>query len=213
MNRNDKGIFFNIRNFKIAFFISGDKDQNEKEINALINLAKSGLVDIAVVGNETLMREELTENELLEYIHRVKQAIPGVPVTYVDAYYQFIERPQLIDACDVILVNCYPFWEGCSIEQSATYLKQMYAVTQKAANGKQVIISETGWPNQGESTKDAQPSEINAMKYFINTTNWAQQNEVPLFYFSSFDESWKVHHEGDVGARWGLWDTNEDLKF
>jgi len=197
----------------VGAWISGDKDQNEKEINALINLAKSGLVDIAVVGNETLMREELTENELLEYIHRVKQAIPGVPVTYVDAYYQFIERPQLIDACDVILVNCYPFWEGCSIEQSATYLKQMYAVTQKAANGKQVIISETGWPNQGESTKDAQPSEINAMKYFINTTNWAQQNEVPLFYFSSFDESWKVHHEGDVGARWGLWDTNEDLKF
>ena len=197
----------------VGAWISDDKDQNEKEINALINLAKFGLVDIAVVGNETLMREELTENELLEYIHRVKQAIPGVPVTYVDAYYQFIERPQLIDACDVILVNCYPFWEGCSIEQSATYLKQMYAVTQKAANGKQVIISETGWPNQGESTKDAQPSEINAMKYFINTTNWAQQNEVPLFYFSSFDESWKVHHEGDVGARWGLWDTNEDLKF
>jgi GPH family glycoside/pentoside/hexuronide:cation symporter len=197
----------------VGAWIGSDKSQNEKELARLIKLGKSGLVDIAVVGNETLMREELTENELLEYIHRVKQALPGIPVTYVDAYYQFIERPQLIDACDVILVNCYPFWEGCSIEQSATYLKQMYAVTQKAANGKPVIIAETGWPNQGVSTKDAQPSEINAMKYFINTTNWAQQNEVPLFYFSSFDESWKVHHEGDVGARWGLWDTNEKLKF
>ena len=197
----------------VGAWIGSDKSQNEKELATLIKLGKSGLVDIAVVGNETLMREELTENELLEYIHRVKQALPGIPVTYVDAYYQFIERPQLIDACDVILVNCYPFWEGCSIEQSATYLKQMYAVTQKAANGKPVIIAETGWPNQGVSTKDAQPSENNAMKYFINTTNWAQQNEVPLFYFSSFDESWKVHHEGDVGARWGLWDTNEKLKF
>lgn len=197
----------------VGAWIGSDKSQNEKELARLIKLGKSGLVDIAVVGNETLMREELTENELLEYIHRVKQALPGIPVTYVDAYYQFIERPQLIDACDVILVNCYPFWEGCSIEQSATYLKQMYAVTQKAANGKPVIIAETGWPNQGVSTKDAQPSENNAMKYFINTTNWAQQNEVPLFYFSSFDESWKVHHEGDVGARWGLWDTNEKLKF
>ena len=197
----------------VGAWIGSDKSQNEKELATLIKLGKSGLVDIAVVGNETLMREELTQNELLEYIHRVKQALPGIPVTYVDAYYQFIERPQLIDACDVILVNCYPFWEGCSIEQSATYLKQMYAVTQKAANGKPVIIAETGWPNQGVSTKDAQPSENNAMKYFINTTNWAQQNEVPLFYFSSFDESWKVHHEGDVGARWGLWDTNEKLKF
>jgi GPH family glycoside/pentoside/hexuronide:cation symporter len=34
-----------------------------------------------------------------------------------------------------------------------------------------------------------------------------------MFYFSSFDESWKVHQEGDVGARWGLWDKFENLKY
>ena len=197
----------------VGAWISGDKAQNEQELKALIDLGKLGLVSIAVVGNETLLREELTENELIGYIQRVQEALPGIPVAYVDAYYQFIERPQLMEACDVILVNCYPFWEGSSIEESATHLKQMYAVTQKAANGKPVIITETGWPNQGDATKDAVPSEINAMKYFINTANWAQKNEVPIFYFSSFDESWKVHHEGDVGARWGIWDANENLKF
>ncbi|MDC1259851.1 glycosyl hydrolase family 17 protein, partial [Flavobacteriaceae bacterium] len=116
-------------------------------------------------------------------------------------------------ACDVILVNCYPFWEGCNIEQSSIYLKQMYAVTQQLAKGKPVIITETGWPNRGDRLESAQPTENNAMKYFIDTSNWAQKNEIPLFYFSSFDESWKVHHEGDVGARWGLWDKNEKLKF
>ncbi len=197
----------------VGAWIGSDKAQNEKELNTLIKLGKSGFVDIAVVGNETLMREELTEEELIAYINRVKRSLPGIPVGYVDAYYQFVERPKLIDACDVILANCYPFWEGCSIEQSATYLKQMYAVTQQVANGKPVIITETGWPNQGDHTKDAEPSENNAMKYFIDTAKWAGQNEVPLFYFSSFDESWKVHHEGDVGARWGLWDKNENLKF
>jgi glycoside/pentoside/hexuronide:cation symporter, GPH family len=197
----------------VGAWISGDKAQNEQELKALIDLGKLGLVSIAVVGNETLLREELTENELIGYIQRVQEALPGIPVAYVDAYYQFIERPQLMEACDIILVNCYPFWEGSSIEESATHLKQMYAVTQKAANGKPVIITETGWPNQGDATKDAVPSEINAMKYFINTANWAQKNEVPIFYFSSFDESWKVHHEGDVGARWGIWDANENLKF
>ena len=197
----------------VGAWIGDDIAQNEKEISGLIKLGESGLVDIAVVGNETLMREELTEQQLIAYINRVKRALPGIPVGYVDAYYQFVERPKLIEACDVLLVNCYPFWEGCSIEESATYLKQMYAVTQKVSNGKPVIITETGWPNQGDHTKAAQPSENNAMKYFINTANWAQQNKVPLFYFSSFDESWKVHHEGDVGAKWGLWDKNEKLKF
>jgi GPH family glycoside/pentoside/hexuronide:cation symporter len=197
----------------VGAWIGDDKNQNEKEIIALIKLVKSGLVDIAVVGNETLMRGELSEENLIAYINRVKKALPGIPVGYVDAYYQFVERPKLTEVCDVLLVNCYPFWEGCSIDQSATYLKQMYALTQKVSDGKPVIITETGWPSQGNPTNAAYPSENNAMKYFINTVNWAQQNKVPMFYFSSFDESWKVHHEGDVGARWGLWDKNEQIKF
>ena len=47
----------------VGAWIGDDKNQNEKEIKALIKLAKSGLVDIAVVGNETLMRGELSEEE------------------------------------------------------------------------------------------------------------------------------------------------------
>jgi GPH family glycoside/pentoside/hexuronide:cation symporter len=197
----------------VGAWIGDDKTQNEKEIKALIKLGESELIDIAVVGNETLMRGELSEEELLAYINRVKKALPGIPVGYVDAYYQFEKRSKLIDACDVILVNCYPFWEGCNIEQSSIYLKQMYAVTQQFAKGKPVIITETGWPNKGDSLQSAKPTESNAMKYFIDSSNWAKKNEIPLFYFSSFDESWKVHHEGDVGARWGIWDKNEKLKF
>jgi len=197
----------------VGAWIGDDKIQNEKEIKALIKLGESELIDIAVVGNETLMRGELSEEELLAYINRVKKALPGIPVGYVDAYYQFEKRSKLIDACDVILVNCYPFWEGCNIDQSSIYLKQMYAVTQQFAKGKPVIITETGWPNKGDSLQSAKPTENNAMKYFIDSSNWAQKNEIPLFYFSSFDESWKVHHEGDVGARWGIWDKNEKLKF
>ncbi|WP_337993264.1 hypothetical protein [Riemerella anatipestifer] len=57
------------------------------------------------------------------------------------------------------------------------------------------------------------PSQENALDYFINTQLWAMDEGIPCFYFSSFDESWKVGAEGDVGAHWGLWDTNEKLKF
>ena len=34
-----------------------------------------------------------------------------------------------------------------------------------------------------------------------------------MFYFSSFDESWKERYEGNVGQRWGIWDKNEKLKY
>tara|TARA_B110000090_G_scaffold117816_1_gene131181 strand:- start:637 stop:2985 length:2349 start_codon:yes stop_codon:yes gene_type:complete len=197
----------------VGAWIGEDKDKNEEEINALIELAKKGFVDIAVVGNEVLMRNEQTEQDVLNYIHRVKEALPNLKVSYVDAYYQFLERPKLIEACDVLLINCYPFWEGCSIEQSSQYLKNMVSVTRTVAKGKPVIIAETGWPNKGESTEAAKPSENNTMQYFININNLVKDENIDMFYFSSFDESWKVHHEGDVGQRWGIWDKNEKLKF
>jgi glycoside/pentoside/hexuronide:cation symporter, GPH family len=197
----------------VGAWIDSDKANNEKEIHALITLAKKGHVDIAVVGNEVLLRNELSEQELIALIRKVKIALPNVQVGYVDAYFQFKEHPALVDACDLVLANCYPFWEGCSIEQSSGYLNQMYAVTKEAARGKKVIITETGWPDQGSANHNAEPSETNAMRYFINTQNWSRQENLDMFYFSSFDESWKVRHEGDVGQRWGLWDKNEKLKY
>jgi GPH family glycoside/pentoside/hexuronide:cation symporter len=197
----------------VGAWIGQDREKNEREIESLIELAKNGVVDIAVVGNEVLLRGELTENEMLEYIQKVKKALPNIPVGYVDAYYQFYERPALIEACDVLLINCYPFWEGASIESATAYLRQMYALIQQKANGKQVIIAETGWPNQGKNVHQAVPSNTNAMKYFINVSTWAEKENIKIFYFSSFDESWKVHHEGDVGAGWGIWNQKEQLKY
>ncbi|MFP4847057.1 MFS transporter [Winogradskyella sp. PE311] len=197
----------------VGAWIGKDKDKNEKEINALIQLAKEGYVDIAVVGNEVLMRNEQTEQNIIDYIKRIKQAMPNLKVSYVDAYYQFLERPKLIEACDVLLINCYPFWEGSSVEQASEYLKEMVAVTKVVSKGKPIIITETGWPDQGDKVGKAEPSSQNAMKYFINSNNLAIDEKVPLFYFSSFDESWKVHNEGDLGARWGIWDKDEKLKY
>ena len=66
---------------------------------------------------------------------------------------------------------------------------------------------------QGESFEGAHPSFDNAIKYFINTQQWSNEDDIDIFYFSSFDESWKVGDEGDVGAYWGLWDKDENLKY
>jgi GPH family glycoside/pentoside/hexuronide:cation symporter len=197
----------------VGAWIDTNKAKNEEEIKGLISLAQKGYVDIAVVGNEVLLRNDLTKQELIHYIRQVKKALPNIPVGYVDAYFQFKEHSDLVDACDVILANCYPFWEGCAIDQASGYLKQMYTVTKEAAKGKKVIIAETGWPDQGTGNAQAQPSEENAMRYFINSQNWAQHENIETFYFSSFDESWKVRHEGDVGQAWGLWNKNEQLKY
>jgi GPH family glycoside/pentoside/hexuronide:cation symporter len=198
----------------VGAWISQDKERNEREIKALVQLAEAGLVDIAAVGNEVLQRNELSEQEIIQYLQRVRALLPKhVPLGYVDAYYHFLDKPALIDACDVVLINCYPFWEGADNEHALHYLQQMYAMTNQVANGKKVIITETGWPSKGQNVQGANPSAENAMKYFVNTQHWAEGNNIEMFYFSSFDESWKLHHEGEVGTQWGLWDIHEKQKF
>ena len=52
------------------------------------------------------------------------------------------------------------------------------------------------------------------IKYFIAfSSEESAKDTIEIFYFSSFDESWKVGAEGDVGAYWGLWDKDENLKY
>lgn len=197
----------------VGAWLGNDPEINRREVEGLINLAKEGLVDIAAVGNEVMYRKDLSEDELLDYIREVKKAIPHIPAGYVDAYYEFTHRPAITEICDLILCNCYPFWEGCPFENSLEYMKQMYYQAKSAANGKEVIITETGWPSKGENLRGAVPSEKSARDYFINTQLWSANENIPVFYFSSFDESWKVGAEGTVGAYWGIWDKNEQLKF
>lgn len=198
----------------VGAWISDDKERNEKEIQSLIKLANAGLVTIAAIGNEVLHRGEISEQELISYIERVREALPKtIPVGYVDAYYQFLDRPNLVAACDVILANLYPFWEGAKNDYAISYLNEMIEVTKNVAQGKKIIITETGWPSTGQVVDAAQPSKSNAMKYFISSQTWAKNNNIDLFHFSSFDESWKVKQEGAVGTSWGIWDKNEKFKF
>lgn len=200
-------------NTLVGAWLGSDLEKNEAEMQGLKNLASQGLVDIAAIGNEVMYRKDLTEEQLLAYLHDFKASFPNINTGYVDAYYEFTDRPNITAACDVILANCYPFWEGCPIEYALLYMKDMYHQATVAGGGKKVIITETGWPSEGGGFEGSLASDRNFLKYFIDAQKWSSEESIEMFYFSSFDESWKVGNEGDVGAYWGIWDKNEQLKF
>ncbi len=201
----------------VGAWIGTDPQINEREIASVIEVARAGHADIVAVGNEVLLREDMGEDELLACIRRVKDALrdvsPAVPVGYVDAYYLFELHPKITAACDVVLTNCYPFWEGCPREGALAYMQNMMRRTRAAAPGKRIVISETGWPDQGSAFHGSVPSTEGAMAYFVDTVQWAERDDIEIFYFAAFDEAWKVGAEGDVGAYWGLWDKDGQPKF
>ena len=197
----------------VGIGLGADMEENEVEFANGLQIARAGHADVLAVGNEILLRGDLSVEELAGYIQRAREEAPGVPIGYVDAYFLFENHPRIAEVCDLILINCYPFWERCPLEYSLPYMQEMVRRTQAVAHGKKVVITETGWPSAGSPYGGSIPGEDNALNYFIQTYEWAQQDDVEIFYFSSFDEAWKTGDEGDVGCYWGLWDAAGNLKF
>ena len=127
-----------------------------------------------------------------------------MPVGHVDAYYEFTDYPAIADACDVILANCYPYWEGCSLEYSLMYMKQMYQEAKDAGRVKACNHHRNGLASSGQSIGGAHASFNVIAPSILLIIRWSNESGIEMFYFSSFDESWKVEKEGDVGAAWGL---------
>ncbi len=197
----------------VGAWLGTDAGINARELAGLVEVARAGHADLVAVGNEVLLRGDLDEDALIGHIEQVRRALPGIPVGYVDAYFLFEKHPRVTAACDVVLSNCYPFWEGCPREQALAYLQTMVARCHAAAPGKRVIVSETGWPDQGSAFHGAVPGHEAAMQYLVDMAAWAEREGIEWFHFAAFDEAWKVGAEGDVGAFWGLWDQHARLKF
>ncbi len=197
----------------VGAWIDKNLHQNEAELSSLKSLIADGVVDIASVGNEVLFRTDVNEDLLLEYISQVKEIAGNVPVGLVDVYYEVIGHQRLIDVSDILMINCYPYWEGADIKFASLHLQEMYHKVSQIAEGKKIVITETGWPSKGQNVRDAEPSNENVMRYVADISEWSKARNIEMFYFSSFDEAWKIHSEGWAGTAWGLWDKNEKFKY
>jgi exo-beta-1,3-glucanase (GH17 family) len=191
--------------------------ENEAGLQNLITAAQKGYVDVAVIGNETLLfkrldtNEEENANRLIVFIQRFRQAVPGVPVTTADNYENLLNHRSVMAACDQIFVNIYPFHQQVPVAEAVGLLAGHYFETKTAAAGKRVVISETGWPSCGNPNGGAIASPENAARYFKDFISWAEGENVPYFYFEAFCELWKSE-EGTVGPCWGVWSKEGVLK-
>jgi glycoside/pentoside/hexuronide:cation symporter, GPH family len=174
------------------------------EFPNLVAAAAAGTVDIAITGNEMLLTGLQSEQQVLANLRTVKSQVPvGIPVTYVDTWGTILAHPAIMGAEDVVAVNIYPFWDGVPIADALSALQSAYAAVVQAANGKPVIIAETGWPSSGSAVGGAVPSPDNAVAYFAAVEAWARSANVALFYFEAYDEAWK-ESSGDYPS-WGIW--------
>lgn len=191
-------------------WLGSDKKSNEEEVTALIQLAQTIDLESVIVGNEVLLRGDLSEDELISYIQWVKSAV-DVPVTTAEIGGILLQHPRVMDAVDYHLIHLYAYWDGIPIENAARYVVDQYHHFQKQAHGKRVVIGETGWPAAGPAHGSALPSLENQRRFLREFLTLAQREDVEFYYFAAFDELWKT--EGGVGPYWGMMYSDRRNKY
>ena len=199
----------------IGAWVSSDPVATEKEVDLLIASANANpdVVRSVIVGNEALLRKEVTAKQLVTLIHKVKSHIQQ-PVTYADVWEFWLKHPEIAPAVDFLTIHLLPYWEDdpSGIDQA---LKHVGDVRQTFGNKfapKDVLIGETGWPSEGRQRETAVPSRVNEAKFMRGFVAMAEANGWHYNLIEAFDQPWKRASEGAVGGYWGLFDADRQDK-
>ena len=194
-------------------WIQGKPEIDEPEIANLIRLARGNPnVRRVIVGNEAILRTDVTVPQAIEYIRRVKRQV-NVPVSTAEPWHVWLNHPELVDAVDFIAVHILPYWEGVPVDQAVEYSLFRYNELHDRYPNKHILISEIGWPSDGPWRRGAEASLVNQAKFIRNFLNAAGTNHLDYFIMEAFDQPWKRTLEGAAGTSWGIWDAHRTVKF
>jgi glucan 1,3-beta-glucosidase len=200
-----------------GLWLSSSPEKNQREIAAVVALAEQhkDVIASVVVGNEVLLRGEMSAQELAATLRRVKAAV-SVPVTYADVWEFWLRYREVFDASDFVTIHILPYWEDFPIaaRDAAAHVDAIRARVVSALPGKEVLIGEVGWPSWGRMREGALPSPANQARVLHEVLMAAKQGGYRVNVIEAYDQPWKRWLEGTVGGHWGLFDAgSREQKF
>lgn len=196
----------------VGAWIDKNADRNEREIASAVELAKKNPNVIGiVVGNETLYRDELKLEDLVEYIRRVKRQVT-VPVTTGEIWNIWRDNPQLASSVDFIAAHILPYWENFTDTQAVDQAVHLYGVLRETFPGKRIVIAEFGWPSEGYNLRRAVPGPFKQAVVLRNFVTRAEAIGMDYNIVEAIDQPWKFF-EGGVGPYWGVLNASREPKF
>jgi glucan 1,3-beta-glucosidase len=201
----------------LGLWLSGHPEKNRYQIRTAIALANKfpDAIRAVVVGNEVLLRGEMSADNLAAIIREVKSKVP-VPVTYADVWEFWLRNHTLADAVDFVTVHILPYWEDDPIpaRDAAAHVESIRRRVAAGFPGKEIVIGEFGWPSAGRMREGALPSPANQARVIQDVLALAKRENFRVNVIEAFDQPWKRALEGTVGGHWGLFDdASRDFKF
>jgi len=193
-----------------GIWLSSSRQKNSAQISTGIRLARQYPTTITalVVGNEVLLRGEMTQSDLAATIRLVKAQVT-VPVTYADVWEFWLRYREIYDAVDFVTIHILPYWEDFPIraKYAAAHVDAIRRRMAVAFPGKEILVGETGWPSHGRMRDAALPSRTNQARVVSEILDLAKRENFRVNLIEAYDQPWKRQLEGTVGGYWGLFDS------
>ena len=191
----------------LGIWVSNRRDRTEWQIKTGVALAKRfpDTIQAVIVGNEVLLRGEVTAETLAGYIRDVKADVRQ-PVTYADVWEFWIRNAALAQSVDFITIHILPFWEDHPIpaDRAADHIVSIHGHVAAAFPGRSLLIGEVGWPSAGRMREGALPSPASQARVMHDLLTRTKANNIRLNVIEAFDQPWKRLLEGTIGGHWGL---------
>jgi hypothetical protein len=171
------------------------------------------------VGSEAVYRKDITAEKSIEYLKDFKSVLSKnkitIPVSITDIVDILTQYPDMVAASDVVTANQFPFWEKIDASKAVAQFKKRFAPLVTLAGGKEVVISETGWPSAGTNANASVASPEAAGRYLNDFYLLAKEQGWKYYYFAGFDTPYKAEQAQEpdtVEAYFGIFGTDGKMK-
>ncbi len=200
-------------NVTLGAWIDQHPRANQRELTKVVQVANANPdVKAVMVGNEVILRRNLTVAQLAADIRYVKTRV-HVPVSTAEPWHVWLHHPALAKSVDFITVHLLPYWEGVPEDKAVAYALHRLHQVQRAYPGKRIVIGEIGWPSDGIDIGGARASRVLQAKFMRQFFNVARQQHLHYFVMEAFDQPWKTSFEGRAAGYWGMWSLARHAKW
>nr|WP_029006150.1 beta-1,6-glucan synthase [Azorhizobium doebereinerae] len=198
-----------------GIWLGGEPQKNRIEIETGVRLARENpdVIKAVVVGNEVMLRGEMSAADISAVLRDVKSRVGPVKVTYADVWEFWSRAKALANDVDFITIHILPYWEDLpvSAKESGRHVDQIRQQMADEFPGKEILIGETGWPSAGRMREGALPSPADQAQVMHDLMRLAKEKGYRVNVIEAFDQPWKRANEGTVGGHWGLIDAGTRL--
>jgi glucan 1,3-beta-glucosidase len=201
----------------LGLWVSSHTDRTQYQISTGVALANRfpDVIRAIIVGNEALLRGEVSPAMLAETIRGVKSRVK-MPVTYADVWEFWLRYRELENVVDFVTIHILPYWEDDPVaaKAAADHVDTIRKRVVENFPGKEIVIGEVGWPSAGRMREAALPSPANQARVMSDVLDRGRRERFRVNVIEAFDQPWKRALEGTVGGHWGLFaDATRQQKF